>query len=135
MVVTIEDFSKKGLDPKKLATALINKKETHSWTFEKFRDFLETPDESIGEKELLEIVKKVIENNRRHARDRDVPEALPGVCAVNLRRLMINPRHVLQPRKEDHNQIAGCPNGYHRQRRNGCICGGKEHRFTKPEAH
>lgn len=69
MVNRFEDFSKKGLDPKKLAIALINKKETHSWTFEKFRDFLETPDESIDEKELLEIVKKVIENNPKAVDD------------------------------------------------------------------
>ena len=69
IVQKLEEFSRKGLDPKKIASVLINKKETHSWTFEKFKDLLETPDEVIDEKDLLLVVKKVIDNNPRAVDD------------------------------------------------------------------
>ena len=69
IVQKLEEFSRKGLDPKKIASVLINKKETHSWTFEKFKDLLETPDEIIDEKDLLLVVKKVIDNNPRAVDD------------------------------------------------------------------
>ena len=69
VVNKFEEFSKRGLDSRKLASALINKKETHSWTFDKFKDFLLTPDESIGENDLKDIIKKVIENNPKAVED------------------------------------------------------------------
>jgi len=69
LVNKFEEFSKKGLDSEKVARALINKKETHTWTFEKFKDFLESMDETVDEKSLLELIKKVIENNPKAVED------------------------------------------------------------------
>ena len=69
IVNRFEEFSRKGLDSRKLASALINKKETHSWTFDKFKDFIQTPDESIGENDLKDIITKVIENNPKAVED------------------------------------------------------------------
>jgi len=69
MVNKFEDFSKKGLDPKKLATALINKKETRLWTFDKFKDYLQVPDESIDENALRDLIIKVMENNPKAVED------------------------------------------------------------------
>lgn len=57
------------MDSEKVARALINKKETHTWTFEKFKDFLESMDETVDEKSLLELIKKVIENNPKAVED------------------------------------------------------------------
>lgn len=69
IVNKFEEFTKKGLDSKKLASALINKKETHLWTFDKFKDYLQVPDESIDENALRDLIIKVMENNPKAVED------------------------------------------------------------------
>ena len=69
IVNKFEEFTKKGLDSKKLASALINKKETRLWTFDKFKDYLQVPDESIDENALRDLIIKVMENNPKAVED------------------------------------------------------------------
>jgi len=69
IVNKFEEFIKKGLDSKKLASALINKKETRLWTFDKFKDYLQVPDESIDENALRDLIIKVMENNPKAVED------------------------------------------------------------------
>lgn len=69
IVNKFEEYAKKGLDSKKLANALVNKKETHSWSFDEFKDFIQTPDESIDENDLINLIKKVIDNNPKAVED------------------------------------------------------------------
>jgi len=52
-----------------LASALINKKETRLWTFDKFKDYLQVPDESIDENALRDLIIKVMENNPKAVED------------------------------------------------------------------
>jgi len=69
IVNKFEEFIKKGLDSKKMASALINKKETHLWTFDKFKDYLQVPDELIDENALRDLIIKVMENNPKAVED------------------------------------------------------------------
>jgi len=69
IVNKFEEFIKKGLDSKKLASALINKKETRLWTFDKFKDYLQVPDELIDENALRDLIIKVMENNPKAVED------------------------------------------------------------------
>lgn len=69
IVNKFEEYAKKGLDSKKLANALVNKKETHSWSFDEFKDFIQTPDESIDENDLINLIKKVIDTNPKAVED------------------------------------------------------------------
>ena len=69
MVKRFEECVKAGLDAKKVAGAMVNRKETHSMTLEELKKFLENPRPTLEEKDLLIIIKKVMENNPKAIED------------------------------------------------------------------
>lgn len=69
MVQRFEECVKAGLDAKKVAGAIINRKETHSMTLQELKKFLDNSKLTMEEKDLLIIIKKVIENNPKAVED------------------------------------------------------------------
>ena len=51
----------------------------------------------------------VVKNNRGNAWNGNVPEALPCICTINFRCFHVNPRYILKSCKENHDQVAACP--------------------------
>ncbi len=61
----------------------------------------------------------VVKNNRGNAWNGNVPEALPCICTINFRCFHVNPRYILKSCKENHDQVAACPDcNYHQGRHN-----------------
>ncbi len=69
MVKKFESFVNLGLDAQKVASALINKKETHEMSEEEFRKFLGKGKTIMAEEELVEIVKRVLSQNIKAIED------------------------------------------------------------------
>ncbi len=64
-----ESFVKDGLDPKKVSSVLINRKETHDMTQEQFKDFVSGDRAEIEEGELIQMIKKTIDENPKAVED------------------------------------------------------------------
>lgn len=69
MVRRFEGYIEMGLDPKKTANALINKKETHEMSEEEFRAFLSDNKELLGVDETKIVIEKVLDQNPRAVDD------------------------------------------------------------------
>lgn len=58
-----------GLDPKKVANALINKKETREMSEEEFKKFVGVSKELVSDEDLQKVIKKVLSENKKAVDD------------------------------------------------------------------
>ena len=69
VVKKFEEFAKLGIDSKRIASAFINKKETLDMSEEEFKKYIGLGKESIGEEDLNDVVRKVLESNPKAVED------------------------------------------------------------------
>ena len=69
MVKKYENYVNSGLDAKKVAGALVNKKETHDMSEREFKDFIIGEKESLSKDALEELITKIIDENPKAVED------------------------------------------------------------------
>lgn len=69
MVKKFENYVGMGLDPKKTANALVNKKETHEMTEEEFKEYISGDKELINTDELRKTIENILDQNPKAVED------------------------------------------------------------------
>ncbi|MBW6441599.1 Asp-tRNA(Asn)/Glu-tRNA(Gln) amidotransferase subunit GatB [Patescibacteria group bacterium] len=69
IVEKFENYVKSGLDAQKVASILINRKETHEMPEDEFKDLIVGKKDTLDEDTLVEIIKKIIDSNPKAVDD------------------------------------------------------------------